>query len=111
MSPTSSDDYSYDERQMPAEYRTDSEHIQVLKLEVGKYMIRERRREHDAQTGRYDDWSGWNIIQVNLPLIDAMWEFARIVIVQASTAEYAWGMQWRKMKVEFDTGPIDEFED
>ncbi len=111
MSPVSSDAYPYDERQMPAEYRTDSEHIQVVKLEVGKYMIRERRREQNEDTGRYDEWSGWNIIHVDLTLIDAMWQFARIVIVQASTAEYAWGMQWRSAKVEFDTEPAEEYKD
>ena len=111
MSPASSDDYSFDERLIPAEYRTDSEHIQVVKLEVGKYMIRERRREQNAETGRYDEWSGWNIIQVDFPLIDAMWEFARIVMVQASTAEYAWGKQWRRANVEFDTGPAEGYKE
>ena len=90
-----------DERQIPAEYRTDTDHIQVIRVDVGEYIIRSRIRQHNPETGVYSHWSGWNITHEYLQLIDAMWTFSRLVIVKSSSDEYRWGAESRKTDVEF----------
>jgi hypothetical protein len=94
-------DDNLDERQIPAEYRTDTDHIQVIRVDVGEYIIRSRIREHNHDTGVYSQWSGWNITHEYLQLIDAMWTFSRLVIVKSSSDEYRWGAEARKTDVEF----------
>ncbi len=90
-----------DERQIPAEYRTDTDHIQVIRVDVGEYIIRSRIREHNPESGVYSQWSGWNITHEYLQLIDAMWKFSRIIIVKSSSDEYRWSVESRKTSVEF----------
>ena len=90
-----------DEKQIPAEYRTDTDHMQVIRVDVGEYIIRSRMREHNPDSSVYSQWSGWNVTHEYLQLIDAMWIFSRLVIVKSSTDEYRWGAEARKTDVEF----------
>jgi hypothetical protein len=90
-----------DERQIPAEYRTDIDHIQVIRVDVGEYIVRSRMREYDSTMGVYSQWSGWNITHEYMQLIEAMWVFSRLVIIKSSTDEYRWSTESRKIDVEF----------
>ncbi len=98
---TSSTENHCDEREIPAEYRTDTDHIQVIRVDIGEYVIRRRFREYNLDSGRYSQWTGWTILHEYLQLIDAMWRFARLVIEKSSTDEYRWSVESRKTSVEF----------
>jgi hypothetical protein len=90
-----------DEQQIPAEYRTDTYHIQVIRVDVGEYIIRMKTRTQNPNSERYGSWSDWTILKEYLQLLDAMWEFSRLAIIHSSTDEYRWGAEWRRVKVEF----------
>lgn len=92
---------SPDERYMPAEFRTDTDHIQVIKTGLGTFMVRGRSRFYNAEEEKYENWNGWSIQNDNLSLNRAMWEFSRMVVGKAATDEYRWSSATRSLRGDF----------
>jgi hypothetical protein len=90
-----------DERYMPAEFRTDTDHIQVIKTGLGTFMVRGRNRFYNSDEEKYHDWNGWDVKKIDLPLNRAMWEFSRMVTGLAAADEYRWSSATRSLRGDF----------
>ncbi len=91
----------YDERTVPAEYRTDVDHVQVLRTAPGSYLVRERVREINTTSGRYSQWTEWRVKLTGGSLLESMWMFARLVLQKSSVDEYRWGAAARSIYRDF----------
>ncbi len=89
------DDYVIDERGIPAEYRTEISHIQVVRTNDGQYTVRSKTRDYDPKVDLYTPWSDWKVEIENTLLAKAMWNFARLVLEKSTIDEYRWGADAR----------------
>lgn len=90
------DDFSYDENEIPAEYRTDIDHIQIIRMENDLFLLRSATRQYDSNVDLYTPWSEWEVEAKNLPLANVMWMFASHVLEKSAVDEYRWSAVMRE---------------
>lgn len=89
------DESYYEMSDVPAEYRTDLDHLQVIKTEAGLFTFRRSSRQYDQASGDYSEWADWKTELYNQPLARVMWAFSQMVLQQSAIDEYRWGSETR----------------
>ena len=89
------DDFSLKEQDMLAEFRTDIDHIQVLKMDTDLFLLRCSSRQYDSNVDLYTPWSDWETESKNLPLPNIMWAFSSLVLEKSAVDEYRWSAAMR----------------
>ena len=90
------DDFSLKEQDIPAEFRTDIDHIQVIKMDTDSFLLRLSSRQYDANVDLYTPWSDWEIETEDLPLPTIMWMFSSHVLEKSAVDEYRWSAAMRE---------------
>jgi hypothetical protein len=89
-------DFFLDEGDIPAEYRTDIDHIQVRKTSGG-YTVFSRSREYDQKVDLYTPWSEWAEVKSDDSFAVVMWTFSQQVLEKSAVDEYRWGSEAREV--------------
>ncbi|MHA1935943.1 MAG: hypothetical protein ACW97A_11725 [Candidatus Thorarchaeota archaeon] len=89
------DESYYEMSDVPAEYRTDLDHLQVIKAGAGLYTFRRSSRKYDQISGSYSEWADWKTELYNHPLSRVMHAFSQMVLQQSAIDEYRWGSETR----------------
>ncbi|MHA1636710.1 MAG: hypothetical protein ACTSUB_01740 [Candidatus Thorarchaeota archaeon] len=90
------DDFSLKEQDIPAEFRTDIDHLQVIMMDTGVFLLRSSSRQYDSKVDLYTPWSDWEIESKDLPLPTIMWMFSSLVLEKSAVDEYRWSAAMRE---------------
>ncbi len=90
------DQFSLKEQEITAEFRTDIDHIQTIKMDSGLFLLRISSRQYDSKVDLYTPWSDWEVETKNLPLPNIMWMFSSLVLEKSAVDEYRWSAAMRE---------------
>ncbi|MHA1908717.1 MAG: hypothetical protein ACW98Y_15565 [Candidatus Thorarchaeota archaeon] len=90
-------DFQPDDDAVKAEYRTDRDHLRVIKLDTGFYVLQTRSRTYEPDVDLYTPWSGWLNMMEHESFSKVMWIFAQESLERSAVDEYTWGEMARHL--------------
>ncbi|MFW9954310.1 MAG: hypothetical protein ACFFD3_07135 [Candidatus Thorarchaeota archaeon] len=84
-------DFQTDDNHVRAEYRTDRDHLRVVWMETGLYVLQSRSRAYEPDADLYTPWSHWINLMEHESFAKVMWVFAQEALERSAVDEYTWG--------------------